>query len=228
MDEAKIKVKGLSFSYKEKAPLFTDLSFELFKGEALCVLGSNGCGKSTLLDILAGLKEPLQGSVTIDGESSIKIVHKLRLLPQNIDYFLLGQSVGEELELSLKDDQTEVESLAEAWGLTGMLDEYVDTLSGGEKKRLALIGALASDPLVLFLDEPFSGLDWNGTKTLINDLKTLKQRGETLVLVSHDPSVLLDVCECFLLMSKDKGYVFTRDLSELKNNLEKYGVRPIE
>jgi biotin transport system ATP-binding protein len=230
MESAAIIVKSLSFSYEDGKPLIDNLTFELPGGTLLSVLGANGTGKSTLLDLLAGIREPLSGTVEIAGNMASSVERKLSLLPQNIDYFLLGQNVLEEIELSvrkLKDTKESAATLASAWGLEGKLDDYVENLSGGEKKRLALIGALASRPLALFLDEPFSGLDWPGTKTLLGDLVSLKAQGLTIVLVSHEPSLLLDLSDYFLLLSRDKGPYFTSDQEELKERLELYGVRPI-
>jgi ABC-type multidrug transport system ATPase subunit len=229
MESAVLKVKGLCFAYDDGPPLFDNLSFELKKGTLLTVSGANGSGKSTLLDLLFGQKEPLSGTIEVMGKKASLQTKNLGLLPQNIDYYLLGQSVSEEIELSTNNPDKsahEAKELASAWGLTEKLGSYVDTLSGGEKKRLALIGALAGSPLILFLDEPFSGLDWGGTLTLLEDLKTLKAKGQTVVLVTHDPSLLFKITDFWLLISTKLGHFFSDNLENIKSRLSSYGVRP--
>ncbi|MDR2198826.1 MAG: energy-coupling factor ABC transporter ATP-binding protein [Deltaproteobacteria bacterium] len=205
------------------------LAFSLPKGACLVICGENGSGKSTLLDLLSGYREPLKGIIEIEGKKASSIRGELALLPQNIDYFLLGQTVEEELGLSaadVKDDQEGALSLASAWGFSSASRTRVDALSPGEKKRLALIGALSGRPRALFLDEPFSGLDWSGTVTLTGDLRRLKERGETVILSTHEPGLVGDVADYWLFVSKELAPFFTGDRKELESRFAEYKVRP--
>lgn len=227
MGEPAIRAEGLGYSYPGGGPVIEGLSLELGKGSLLAVLGANGSGKSTLLDLLAGLREPTSGKLEIlpgGGEC--------RLLPQNVDYFLLGQTVGEEIGLSLagldKDARAkEEERLASRWGFLGRLQEPVDSLSGGEKKRLAILGALSGKPRALFLDEPFSGLDWEGSLALAGSLASLREAGETVVLATHEPGLVKGFADVWLLLSRDRGHRLTSDQGELAGLLAEYKLRPL-
>ena len=226
-----ISASNLAFSHPGGGPLFQNLTFELPKGSALVVSGANGSGKSTLLDVLAGQREPSAGTVTVSGEMAAGAAPRLRLLPQNIDCFLLGATVSEEIGLSVpekgrKERGEKILGLASAWGFRDKLESPVESLSGGEKKRLALIGALSGEPLALFLDEPFSGLDWPGALTLAESLARLKKSGETIVAATHEPALLRGFADRFLLLSPEKGHLLAESFGEAAQSFAGYGVRP--
>jgi biotin transport system ATP-binding protein len=118
-----------------------------------------------------------------------------------------------------------VESLAQSWSLDSLLHEPVENLSRGEKKRLALASALASRPLVVLLDEPFSGLDYPGILSLKKDLHSLKDKGHSLVLVTHEPMLTEDLADSYLLL-KQGAYIFTKKENLDKELFGEYGIRP--
>jgi ABC-type multidrug transport system ATPase subunit len=223
-----LSARGLGFSYPGGDPLIEGLDLDLDRGGLLTVIGANGAGKSTLLDLLAGLRAPSVGTVEIFGEREGE-KGAMSLLPQNVDYFLLGLTIEEEIGLSVKgreDVKERVDSLARQWGFSGRLGERVESLSGGEKKRLALLGALSGRPDVVFLDEPFSGLDWEGTQTLLADISSLKDRGETLVLVTHEPGLVAGITDSWLLLARGKKPVLAGSGKDLEGLLAPAGVRP--
>ncbi|MDR1081925.1 MAG: ATP-binding cassette domain-containing protein, partial [Deltaproteobacteria bacterium] len=114
--------------------------------------------------------------------------------------------------------------LAARWGLEGVLRVPAESLSAGEKRRLAIASALAGGPRALLLDEPFSGLDWPGTLALLRDLARLRDGGRTVVVATHEPYLLRDLAGAWLLL-KGGGSLFTRDEADLAR-LPEFGVRP--
>jgi ABC-type multidrug transport system ATPase subunit len=225
-----LEARGLSYSHPgAEFRAVDDLGFGIPKGSLLAICGENGSGKSTLLDLLAGHLEPSSGSILIDGREASKASSALRLLPQNIDYFLLGSTVEEEIGLSVGKGEgfrEGVEALSNEWGFSGRLEDRVDSLSGGEKKRLALLGALASRPLAFFLDEPFSGLDWRSSESLASSLSLVKGSGETIILSTHDPGLVAPFTDYWLFLSRGKGHFFTGDRKALEGMFARFGVRP--
>jgi ABC-type multidrug transport system ATPase subunit len=232
---AALAASGLSYALPGGIPLFEGLGFSLPKGSFLTVLGANGSGKSTLLDILAGLRAPFAGTVELGGLALGAKGQGPVLLPQDIDCFLLGATVGEEIMISLagapgrggKGLSPSAGELAAGWGFGGRLDVPVADLSGGEKKRLALLGALSGGPPALLLDEPFAGLDWAGSRLLAESLAGLKAKGETIVMATHEPGLAKGFTDLWLLLSRDLGHSLTGDISELPGLLERYGLRPL-
>jgi biotin transport system ATP-binding protein len=241
--EVRLIVEKLSFAYPEAEPLISDLSFELRAGEILGLAGQNGAGKSTLLDLLAGLKAPTRGKITLEGPSPepngdrmAKIPLKknrqkrVSLLPQNVDFFILGDTPREDLSLALGAkphlDKREIISLiADHWVLGDWLDSPVETLSLGQKKRLALASSLAVEPEVLLLDEPFSGLDWPGSVSFFEDLETLSEKKLIVVLATHEPGLVINLVDKWLLM-KPNQFLLASPQESFKRFSE-FGVRPI-
>jgi biotin transport system ATP-binding protein len=205
------------------------VSFEAASGELLVLAGANGSGKSTLLALLAGLLAPDSGEILVDGEGGPAARDFLRtrsaLLPQNIDHWLLGETGREDLTLGLDlgEEAEMVAGLVRHWGLESFLDQPVETLSLGQKKRLALASALARRPAAVFLDEPLSGLDWPGVRAALDDLARLKAEGVVTVLVTHEPALLAGLADAWLLLKQD-GHLFGRDLTP---HFESFGLRPL-
>jgi energy-coupling factor transporter ATP-binding protein EcfA2 len=242
-----LSVDNLSFSHPGGQKLFQNLSFIVNDGAFLAVCGANGSGKSTLLDLLAGLLEPNEGTITLDGAAGANaLLAKAALMPEDADHYLLGATVREELTLGLKKGirdknlligstasfgsdtfqlKDELEPLASAWKLLEILDRPVEILSSGEKKRLALASALASRPGIFLFDEPFSGLDYPGTVNLLSDLRRLKDEGFKLVVVTHEPALVKELSDLWLLV-RPQEYLLTDNTRDLVR-LSEFGARPI-
>jgi thiamine transport system ATP-binding protein len=169
-----------------------DLSFVAKPGEITAVSGQSGAGKSTLLDLIAGFLTPSSGQLTLDGQDLIPLPPEQRPISILFQSETLFEhlSAYQNLELGLPRGATErsdkIEaSLAEV-GLPGVLRQRADTLSGGEKQRVALARTLLRDRPVLLLDEPFSALDDDTRGTIRTLVKSLTERhGWITVLVSH-------------------------------------------
>ncbi len=170
----------ISFSYGQKQ-ILEDLSLTLKKGELLAVMGPSGCGKSTLLHLIAGLKRPNGGSITVNAARISYVFQEPRLFP----WLTLEQN----LRAVLSDQETadgRIEKALEAVGLSDSASLYPAQLSGGMKIRASLARALAFGGDLFLLDEPFASLD----ETLCNELciklrEYFKQNGISAILVTH-------------------------------------------
>ena len=197
-----IALEQISKVYTERK-LFDKANFFLQEGEKVGVIGINGTGKSTLLRILAGLEEPDSGKVTRAGHIVI------RFLPQHPEV-IPGQNV---IQAVLKDHgeqaadpafEAQAKSMLTRLGVSDF-EEPVEQLSGGQKKRLALVSALLTKADVLVLDEPTNHLDHDMSDWLEETLKTY--RG-TLVMVTHDRYFLDSVCNRIVEMDEGKIYSY--------------------
>lgn len=177
-------IKDLSFSYGEKT-ILKNINFELKEKEMLGIVGESGAGKSTLLRIIGGLIPLDEGEII--GQEEIGIIF------QNFNLFP-HLNVLENLSLSLKvNKKIEAHKIEEkAKGLLadfGILDKaysFIDQLSGGEKQRVAIARALMLEPKVLLIDEATSNLDPKRRDDFMAILKDLKEKGMSIIIVSHD------------------------------------------
>lgn len=202
-----LTAEHLKKSYTERL-LFDDASFYLHEGEKVGILGINGTGKSTLLKILAGIEEPEAGKVVLANH----IV--LRYLPQH-PIFKEGQTVLEAVLEAHQGDETLYNLEADAKTMMTKLgisdfNQPVEQLSGGQKKRLALVSALVAPADVLILDEPTNHLDHAMADWLEEFLK--KWRG-ALIMVTHDRYFLDSVTNRILEIDKGKFYSYETNYS---------------
>lgn len=225
-----IKLQGICKSYGRLAVL-KNCDLELDSGKLLCLLGSNGAGKTTLLRVASGLLSADQGKLLLDGaEWSLKspewrrkcalVAHKTFLYQnlsglENLRFFSrLYQRELSEKELNAR--------LAEA-GLARAGDKQVRAYSRGMQQRLTIARALLSDPDVLILDEPFTGLDKEGSAWLVRLLAELKGRGGMVLMTSHDPQTALAVTDGFVRLNRgvlgEIMWVENRAWSELEPKL---------
>lgn len=178
------------------------LDFVAHRGEKVVVLGPNGAGKSTLLNHLLGLLRPTEGEVVVLGHDPSRefsaIQPKLGVLLQNVDEQLLGPTVADDVAFGARNaGHTEAESreMAERvmadLGVLHLAEKVPQYLSGGQKRKVALAGALVNDPELLVLDEPFEGLDPRSRNELVELLVALnRERGLTMVMTTHHVDLL--------------------------------------
>ena len=178
------------------ARVLDGVSLTVEKGERVSLHGPSGCGKSTLLHAVAGLIDVERGTIVMADRDITRVPAHLRgvgLVFQD-DRLFPHFTVGDDVSYSLRVrgiDKKQRKSAADAWlervGLAGFAGRQVDSLSGGESKRVALARALAAEPSVVLLDEPLTGLDDALHDTLLADLRELfVSTGTTVVHVTHD------------------------------------------
>lgn len=179
-------------------PLLDQVSFTVAGGEFVGILGPSGCGKSTLIKTIAGLSNPAEGKVLFNGISRAEASSKIRALtgylPQDVNVSLHDDlTVAEEIlayiathKASEPKDQARVEDLLAEFGLDKTAK--VGTLSGGQRRRAALLLALLRNPAILLLDEPAAGLDRATETTLMNDLRQLSVSGakKAILCATHE------------------------------------------
>lgn len=189
------------------------LDFIALRGQRVAVLGANGAGKTTMLFHLLGLLRAQEGQVCVLGvdpaEDWRAIRHRVGVVLQNVDEQLLMPTVADDVAFSPRQHglaEPEVrERVAEALGALGiedLADRVPHNLSGGEKRKVALAGALAMRPELLVLDEPFEGLDPESRDSLVELLTRLaRERGVTVILSTHDIDTVPDFADFAYVLS---------------------------
>ena len=212
-----IEVKNIQKRFGEFVAL-DNVSLQFPQGELTALLGPSGCGKTTLLRIIAGLEHPDSGQVLLDGEDASARHVRERQVGFVFQHYALFKhmTVFENVAFGLRvkprkerpsEDQIrqKVKQLLELVQLDWLSDRYPPQLSGGQRQRIALARALAVEPRVLLLDEPFGALDAKVRKELRRWLRRLHDELHvTSIFVTHDQEEALEVADQVVLMNKGK------------------------
>jgi len=183
----------------EHDPALRNVSFTVEEGEFLCLIGPSGCGKTTVLKLIAGLETPTTGEIQRPQKVAMDF-QAGALFPwlsvfENVAFGLRQQKVGE------KEIAHVVERELRVTGMLAFHDKYPADLSGGQRQRVGIARALAVDPAVLLLDEPFSALDPKTTAELHDDvLKIWHETKKTIVMVSHLIEEAVSLADRVILM----------------------------
>lgn len=177
------------------------LNLSVENGEFISIVGPSGCGKSTILSLLAGLLQPSDGNLAINGTIGYMLQkdHLLhwRSIRQNV---LLGLEIQNKLT---PENIKYTEYLLEQYGLGEFKDHYPWQLSGGMRQRAALIRTLAVKPDILLLDEPFSALDYQTRLSVSDEIGSIiRNSGKTAILVTHDISEAISLADKVIVLSK--------------------------
>jgi lipooligosaccharide transport system ATP-binding protein len=213
MSEQLIVARGLKKSFGDFTAV-DGINFSVNKGESFGLLGPNGAGKSTTMRIIGATSQRSSGEITILGKDpelfGPQIRAHLGVVPQkdNLDehltvtenLYLYGRYFG----LSGKVIRAKIDELLDFAQLTEKRDAKVEALSGGMKRRLTIARALVSDPEILMLDEPTTGLDPQARHILWDRLFRLKERGVTLVITTHFMDEAEQLCERLVVMDHGK------------------------
>lgn len=222
-----IEVKNVSYTYfvskNESFKALEDVSFSIDKGDFVAVVGKTGAGKSTLMQILNGLLLPSSGEVIIDdfvvSKDKKRRSKKLFLLRKKVgmvfqfpEYQLFEETVLKDAmfgpkNFGLNEEEAKKVSI-EALKNVGINESYFKRspfeLSGGEKRKIAIAGILASDPDILVLDEPTAGLDPSSKIEIMNLIKKLHNKGKTIILVTHDMDVVMQYTKKVVVLNDAK------------------------
>jgi len=201
-----LTVKNLCKSYNNRR-VVDQVSFDVGEGRIIGLLGKNGAGKTTTFRMTMGMIRPEKGQVFLQGEeiSTLPMFQRARrgmgYLPQETSVFR-GLTVRQNLQailetrpLSEPEREQRLEELVEEFGLGRVLASKAAVLSGGEKRRLEVARSLISDPKVILLDEPFSGVDPIAVADLQKVIRFLKEKGIAILLTDHNVRETLSVCD---------------------------------
>lgn len=204
-----IEIKNIDFSYYERE-VFKNFSLKLEDGKFYTLLGKNGSGKSTLVKLLLGIVKVKSGEILVDGKNLTDNLYEVRknigMVFQNPDEQIVSERIDEELAFSMEnygyssmEMRERIEEVLQEINLLDKRDLRISQLSGGEKQRLCIGSALMLKPKVLVLDEGTAMLDEKNRENIMELLKRLRDRGVTILLISHHLDELKYVDEVIYL-----------------------------
>jgi biotin transport system ATP-binding protein len=191
------------------------VSLDVADGEFLVLAGANGSGKTTLVRTFNGLLDPDEGTVAVNGtpvgDDLVAARSAVGMVFQDPRDQFVAPTVRtdvafgpENLGLGHDEIARRVDDALDAVNMVGRGDERIDALSGGERERVAIAGALAMDPDHLVLDEPFTGLDWPARKSVLDRLDDLRSAGTSVIVVTHDLRDLLTRADRVVALSNGR------------------------
>mgnify|MGYP000129704838 CR=1 FL=1 len=229
-----ITVEGYTHRYGETLAV-DDVSVAVADGEFLVLAGANGSGKTTLVRGFNGLLSPDRGTVSVNGrpvdDDPVAARSSVGMVFQDPRDGFVAATVGadvafgpENLGLSRAAIDRRVADALDAVRMAGRGEERIDELSGGERERVAIAGALAMDPDHLVLDEPFTGLDWAARRSVLARLRGLREEGVGVVVVTHDLRDVAALADRIVVLAD--GVVVVDDPDPDPAALAERGVRP--
>lgn len=195
-----IEFEDVWFSY-ERSTVLREVSFSLEQGEFLGIIGPNGGGKTTLLKLMLGILKPDRGRIRILGQAPHDANHRVGYVPQGTDFnrnfpvsvldvALMGRMSTSRIGRRYsREDREKVKEGLEKVGMWGYRNRSIGKLSGGQKQRVFIARALATNPEILFLDEPTASIDSEFKTDLYDFLKELNKE-VTIVVISHDIGII--------------------------------------
>lgn len=185
---------------ENRVEVLKGISFELVRGEFCILLGPSGSGKSTLLNILGGIDEPDEGTITIDGESMSGMSDKKLTMyrRKHLGYIfqlynlIPNLTVRENIEVGgyLGTNPLDIDELLKTLDLVKHQDKFPNQLSGGQQQRCAIGRAIIKNPDILLCDEPTGALDYNTSREILKLIETVNEKyGSTIIMVTHNDAI---------------------------------------
>ncbi len=228
--ESLVTVSCLKHIYPDTTEIhICGLDFVVNRGERVVILGGNGSGKTTLLYHMLGLLQPNEGRVTVFGVNPSSQYNEIRerigVLLQNVDEQILSPTVYDDISFSPRNYGYRQERIADMveqvmaeLGISHLRDKICHYLSGGEKRKVALAGALVMRPELLILDEPFEGLDTRSRGELVALLNRRNREGMTIVMSTHDLNLVASFADRVYVLSRGHGVVTAGTPADIFSN----------
>lgn len=218
MSELKIiaSLENVVFNYPAGNNALDKITLDLHQGEVIGLVGANGAGKTTLMKLLAGYMDKTEGRITLGGKaiedySNRRLNEFVTLVEQNPESQLVGPTVEDELARACRlmgyegrVIREKVDFVLKLVRMKQAKEWYLDEMSSGERRRIALALALIADPSVLMLDEPLSDLDMVGLRDTASTLRELKQRGLCIVVSSHRLEDILELTDRIAVLGEGR------------------------
>ena len=215
-----ISVQGISKNFKGRRKgesdnqVLKDVSFEIEEGQFVCLLGPSGCGKTTTLTIVAGFQKPTEGIIEVNGNVVTKPGPDRAFMFQNYALFP-WLKVGENIEYPMKkmkvpkeERKKKLKELLEMAQLTKYENYYIHEISGGMKQRVGIARALANNPHILLMDEPFGALDSQTRNQMQTELLRIQDETEkTIVFITHSVDESVFLADRILILSARPGHI---------------------
>lgn len=240
-EKVAVEAHRVFFSYDGREDVLKDISFQVRQGQFTAIMGPNGAGKSTLIKILLGLLKPTSGRVEVMGidpsEDPMRVQRMVGYMPQRdsisknlpvrvSEVVLLGR-MSRKGPLSVKtlSDIREARRALEYVGVPQIWNRPFSELSGGQQQKVLLARALAVDPQILILDEPFSAMDVPSQESIVEILNDLKrERGMTIITIVHDVNPILHHLDLLMLLNQRLvSFGPPKEVLTRENLLETYG-----
>jgi len=230
-----IDIKSICHTFDDGYVGIKNISLSISMGEFIILAGKNGSGKTTFLRHLNGLLLPDSGQIFVNGHDVSKYLVQTRktvgMVFQDADTQIVGDTVFDEVAFgleNLKVKRTQInEKVTHALkdlNLFHLKNRSPFTLSGGEKRKLAIAGILVMNPEVIVFDEPFSNLDYPGTLQVLSTIIDLNRSGHTIIIATHDVETIIYEATRIIVM-EDRQIKEDGNPLEIIKHLESYGVR---
>ena len=181
-----VELKDVCFRYEKNGrDILKNLNLKIPQSSVFSILGGNGTGKTTLLKIISSVLIPYSGKVKILGEKQKKSTAEISVMPQNVQALFTGSTVLKDLKETEKDENI-INEVSRLVKIESLLEKHPFDLSGGEQQRAALAKVLLRKPKILLLDEPTKGMDAEFKKDFAEIIRSLKNDGCTVIMISHD------------------------------------------
>jgi len=210
---------------KREVPVLEDITFSVKKRESIAVVGPSGCGKTTLIRMIAGLEKPTKGVVMIKGKKITKPTKEVNMIFQSFS-LLPWKTVLENVEMALLDKPKKervefAKKYIDLVGLDGFEESYPRELSDGMKQRVGVARAIAKEPEILLMDEPFGSLDpltaYNLRKEILRLFENRKLNPNVIILVTHNIEEAVYMADRVLVLSRRPA----RIIGDIKIKLDK-------
>jgi len=230
-----LETRNLTHVFPNGTVALNEINFSVNQGEFVVLAGANGSGKTVFIRHLNGLLRPTRGEVFIEGvpitQDIVQARKKIGLIFQDSNSQIVGQTVAEDVafgpenfNLPPAEVQAIVREVLAFVGLSKYAAHDPHLLSGGLKRKLAIAGVLAMKPIIMLLDEPFTGLDYPGVVQVLTEIVRLHHTGHTIILVTHELEKVLAHADRLVIMHEGR-LVEDGKAAEVACRAEQYGIR---